>query len=173
MLYAVFLRGINVGGNKKVPMKELKSLLENAGFSGVRTLLASGNLLVSAKKAPPGKIAGQLAGTIREHFGFDVPVLVREFKRIEQMLRKPPFKGAEKPGVLRYATFLAKPGRKPDSTPEGMEFLRMEGDVFYWTLDTRVAGSVDAMQFIDRVYGKDVTTRNWNTIQKLAELCAK
>src|SRR5688572_32792507 len=106
MKYAVFLRGINVGGNKKVPMAQLKKLLERIGFADVKTLLASGNVLLTSKKENIGALTKRIANAIEKEFGFPVPVLIREITRLEEMAALDPFKGITVTKDIRlYITF--------------------------------------------------------------------
>ncbi len=72
--YAALLRGINVGGHKKVPMAELRAVMTGLGWSDVRTYLQSGNAVFSTDDADPGPT---LESAVAEHFGFTVPCLVR------------------------------------------------------------------------------------------------
>src|SRR6187402_2248804 len=109
MIYAVFLRGINVGGNKKVPMAQLKATLEGMGFTDVRTLLASGNVILTAKKENISALTKRIAAALEKEFGFTIPVLVREMSRLEEMFASEPFKGITVTKDIRlYVTFLSE-----------------------------------------------------------------
>lgn len=71
--YAVLLRGINVGGHRKVPMAELRSLLEGLGHENVRTHLQSGNAVITTGGgAPEGELTAAIEGAIEDRFGFRV-----------------------------------------------------------------------------------------------------
>ncbi|MGB5295724.1 MAG: DUF1697 domain-containing protein, partial [Thermoanaerobaculia bacterium] len=70
------LRGINVGRAKRIPMAELRTLIEGLGFSEVRTLLNSGNAVFQTEGLGVGRIAASIAAAIENEFGFTVPVVV-------------------------------------------------------------------------------------------------
>jgi uncharacterized protein (DUF1697 family) len=172
--YAVFLRGINVGGNKKVPMAELKKMLEKMGFADVKTLLASGNVMLSSKKENITALTKRISGAIEKEFGFPVPVLIREMTRLEEMASLDPFKGITVTKDIRlYVTFLSESPKTKLKIPYTSEdkcfrIFRVEDDVIYTVLDlSKGSGTVDAMAIVEKEFGKLVTTRNWNTIEKM------
>lgn len=74
MKYVILLRGINVGGNNKVSMKDLKVSLEKAGFTDVLTYINSGNVILSSS-LPTNEVNDLVEATIKQKFGFDVNVL--------------------------------------------------------------------------------------------------
>lgn len=74
--YVALLRGINVGGNRRVPMLDLRRLLTGAGFDDVRSYLASGNILLTSDD-PASTVADRMERAISGGFGFDVDVIVR------------------------------------------------------------------------------------------------
>lgn len=78
--YVALLRGINVGGHKRMPMKQLSKALEGAGLSDVQTLLQSGNLVIKSPQRSASAVEKRVHDAIREEFGFDVSVLVRTAK---------------------------------------------------------------------------------------------
>ena len=75
--YIALLRGVNVGGNNKVPMAVLRTALEADGFANVRTYIQSGNVLVDATRSSPSKIAGRVKAVIQDTFGLDIATIVR------------------------------------------------------------------------------------------------
>lgn len=88
--YVALLRGINLGPARKVPMKELRALAERLGLADVRTYINSGNLLFASEEAA-GPLQRSLAQGIEEHFGFEVPVVVRTAEQLRQVLSEAPF----------------------------------------------------------------------------------
>ena len=73
MIYAVFLRSINISGKNKMPMKELKAILSKNGYTDAETLLNSGNIVLSSHKSET-ELPHHIAMIIKENFGLDVPV---------------------------------------------------------------------------------------------------
>lgn len=87
MIYAALLRGINVGGNNKVNMKELKHVFEEAGMTAVKTYINSGNIVFADADRPKGEIMSVLEEAIFAHFGLRIKVLVYsidEYTRIAE-----------------------------------------------------------------------------------------
>ncbi len=164
MRYVAFLRGINVGGNKKVPMADLKVCLEKAGFENVKTLLNSGNVAFNAEKVTEGEIE-ELIG---QSFGFSVGVLIRPQDSLKQLVEMDPFKNIKNAKAL-YVTFLRD---KPiDHSPGEFKLLKVEDDAAFWYVEDKDGrGTLDAMSWWDKQFGKNITTRNWNTVVKAANL---
>ncbi len=172
--YVALLRGINVGGNKKVPMADLKKLLEKTGYKNVKTLLASGNVVFDSDEKSIAKLRQSLESLIARKFGFPVPVILRTRDDLKKIDASAPFKGiAVTPETRLYVTFLGNPHKSalngPYKDPK-FEFRITRvtsGEVFSVLIVNGDRGTVDAMGFIEKEFGKDVTTRNWNTVQKL------
>ena len=174
--YVAFLRGINVGGNKKVPMADLKKLLEKAGFGNVQTLLASGNVRFDSAEKNLPKLTAQLEVLIEKKFTFPVPVILRTVAELQSLSKSNPFKGIVVDENTRlYVTFLsAKPTstmKIPYTSPDGsFRILKvLNGEVISVAQITPNAGTVEAMGILEKEFGKKVTTRNWNTVQKLLQ----
>ena len=171
--FVAFLRGINVGGNKKVPMAKLKSVLEEFGFQKVRTLLASGNVIFESKKESLLSLTKKISATLDEAFGFVIPVILRDADDIEKIVESDPFKNINVTKDTRlYVTFLSdEPKSKlkiPYLSPDkSFCILNIKDKTIFSVLDLAKAGTVDAMAFLEKEFGKNITTRNWNTIVKI------
>src|SRR5690606_7188133 len=87
-----FLRGINVGGHHKVPMAELKTTLANMGFSDIKTLLYSGNVVFTTAATDIAALEEGMAEGVEKKFGCPVPVLIRKMEDIQQLVADNPFK---------------------------------------------------------------------------------
>lgn len=106
--YAAFLRGINVGGNKKVPMKELAAALEKVGFKNVKTLLNSGNVLLESSEKSGDAVARKVEGVIEKTFGFGAHTIVRSLEQLKELSATNPFKGIKETDDTRfYITLLS------------------------------------------------------------------
>jgi len=134
--FVALLRGINVGGKNKLPMKELAALFEEAGAGAVQTYIQSGNVVYAGAARAGEKIAATVEKRIGERFSLRVPVVVRTREAIEGAARGNPFlaRGAD-PSML-HVMFLAgapsaravsalDPGRSP-----GDEFQVIGREVF-------------------------------------------
>lgn len=83
MIYVALLRGINVGGNNKVSMTQLKQTFEKEGLEDVKTYINSGNIIFRDDSHTPGELVGLLEKAILTEFGFAVNVLIRDIKTIK------------------------------------------------------------------------------------------
>ncbi len=165
--FVAFLRGINVGGNKKVEMAKLKTVMEKAGFAEVKTLLNTGNVIFEAPKASEAA----LEALLEKAFGFAIPVILRPASAIEALAKVDPFKDITVNENTRlYITFLSeKPKSKtPPATDRVFRIVKVtDGEVVsVLQLDTKNR-TPEAMAVLEKTYGKKVTTRNWNTVLKL------
>lgn len=171
--HIALLRGINVGGNKKVPMADLKKMLEKMGYENVRTLLNSGNAVFdsSAKKATT--IAKDISEQMKETFGFDCNIIVRSTGEIQKLIKTDPFKNIKvTPDTRLYITFRGTPKKStlkiPYESPEkDFKILKVTDGEIISVLTLGKKGTVDAMDILEKEYGKNITTRNWNTVLKL------
>ncbi len=174
--YIAFFRGINVGGHKKVPMAELKRLFEELSFENIKTLLNSGNVLFEANETKEESLIKKIEGAFETKFGFDSRIMIRTFAEIENIISLDPFKKIKVEKHTRlYVTFLpAKSISKlklPYASPEeDFQILSKSNREVFSVLTLKSSQSVKAMAFIEKEFGKDVTTRNWNTIIKLSEM---
>lgn len=176
--WAAFLRGINVGGNKKVPMAELRAALGKAGFQNVRTLLASGNVLFDSLEKAGGPAGKKFENVVETTFGFHADVILRSAAELRILVRSDPFKGIKVTPLTRlYVTFLPETPEKgalkiPYHSPDGsFRILRATAKELCSMLAlTEGVRTPDAMQILEKEYGKGVTTRNWNTLGKVLQL---
>jgi uncharacterized protein (DUF1697 family) len=168
------LRGINLG-KRRIKMDDLRAGFTSWGYAPVKTFLAAGNVLFHA---PPGDTAA-LAATLEEllaaRYGYPVPVIIRTLAELQALVAAEPFQGVDvTPNTRRYVTFLAAPPPRDLAIPRaapGDPFRILSihgGDVCsVLTLD-QGSRTVDAMAILEQIFGSRVTTRNWNTVHKIA-----
>jgi uncharacterized protein (DUF1697 family) len=101
----LLLRGVNIGSHKRVAMPELRSLLTEAGFSGVQTYVASGNVVLSSSDTPD-TVAGEAERLIAERFGFDVDVIVRTRDELAEVVARNPLDGVAVDPKRYQVTFM-------------------------------------------------------------------
>ncbi|MFI7358355.1 DUF1697 domain-containing protein [Streptomyces avidinii] len=175
--YAALLRGINVGGNKKVPMAELRSLLEGLGHGDVQTYLQSGNAVFSSAQQDPAVLTRKLEAAIEDRFGFRVACLVLDGAYLRAVAEACPFPAAELEGKQLHATFCSEqPGPERFAALDEASYLPEEyrlGDRVLYLYAPDGLGRSKLAEALARpavVKGIDVTSRNWNTVAKLVEL---
>jgi len=174
--YVALLRGINVGGNKKVSMPVLKSMFESMGFGGVRTYINSGNVVFGAADGVSSSRAfvGGIEREIEKTFGFPVDVVVRSADDLERILTANPFAAEGEPsGLHLHVGFMrgvpAQPGiDKIAAFVNERDEFRIVGEEIYVVFrngmrDSKLGNNLPKI-------GVPVTLRNWNTTARLAEM---
>ena len=167
------LRGINVGGQKKVPMDELKECYESLGFSRVQTYIQSGNVVFSFGGSSESSLTQKLEKGIRAKFGFDVPVMIRTREEMQQVIRNFPFTRAQEERA--HVTFLsAEPATFPAPQLEGAraqhEEFAISGREVYLFLPHGYGRTRLSNAFFEKQLKVLATTRNWRTVRALHAL---
>jgi uncharacterized protein (DUF1697 family) len=177
MKYISILRGINVSGQKKIKMADLKSLYEKEGFDNVTTYIQSGNVLFDTKKRKIEEIKIRIESAIKGAYGFDVPVDVRTTEEYLNIINACPYEEAkiEENGTKVLVSFLSdKPSKDKKSQLEERarypERLKIEGSVVYLYCPNGYGKSKLTNTFIESKLGLVATTRNWKTVSKLVEM---
>ncbi|MGW0826012.1 DUF1697 domain-containing protein [Streptomyces sp. NPDC002845] len=175
--YAALLRGINVGGSKKVPMAELRTLLQGLGYGDVATYLQSGNVVFSTDGGDEHSLAEEIGQAIAKHFGFTVDVLVRDHAYLRAVREACPFPAAELQPKQLHVTYLSTqptPDRYADLDQPAFlpEEFRIGDRALYLYAPEGLGRSqlADALSKPRLTKGLIATTRNWNTVVKLEEL---
>jgi uncharacterized protein (DUF1697 family) len=172
--FAAFLRGINVGGNKLIKMADLKKAFESSGFKNVKTILASGNVIFETLQTDADKIKIKIEDDLKKKFKTDISVMIRSMEDLNKLSTKDPFKKIEMtPQTRLYVTFLPEPVKRKHKTPfspedEHFTIVLLTGkEICSFLILTPDSNTLDLMGYIEKEYGKKVTTRNWNTIKKI------
>lgn len=177
--YVAFLRGINVGGNKKVPMAELKTVLQKMNLQQPVTLLNSGNVIFDTTEDSPSTLEREISEALKNQFGFPVPTIIRKAETIQQLVKKNVFQSVlESENTRLYISFLSEPHQSEINYPyksEDQSFTILSEDeqhVFSF-LDLTKSKTVKAMKILEQHYGKNITTRNLNTIHRIVKKLAE
>jgi uncharacterized protein (DUF1697 family) len=191
--YISLLRGINVGGENRIGMPELKRLCESIGLRDVVTYIQSGNVVFSCDEKDPAKIAILIETGIKQSFESDVRVILREKDSLERILTNNPYINHRKTDhETLYVTFLseaptitainkANAARDVDgsdyenysnSSPEDDEFIIYGTEVYLYCLNgygkTKFSNT-----FFEKKLSVSATTRNWKTVNALYELAKR
>lgn len=173
LTYVALLRGINVGGNKKVQMAELEKTLENLGLKNVRTLLASGNVIFEAKLEKTAEFLKNLSTALEKKFKFSIPLILIPFSEIENIIKLEPFRKIKlTPDTRLYVTFLTEKSKSklplPHYSPDNsFQILSSNSIAIFSVLDLSKTKTPDVMNILEKEFGKNITTRNWNTVMKI------
>lgn len=169
--YIALLRGINVGGHKKVPMADLRICLSDAGYDDVVTYIQSGNVALSAASCE----AKELSALIERRFGFAVPVIVRTGDELVAAIAANPFPEVEDEPKLLHAFFSAE--EIPPNALDGFDAARYlpdrlaaTGSEIYVAYAEGAGVSKLTNAVLERSLGLTLTARNWSTVLKLDEM---
>lgn len=171
--YAAFLRGINVGTARKVPMEELRKIFESLDFSSTKTLLNSGNVIFETEEKNEEIIRKHIENALQKKFGWEIPVLIRSIKELQEIANAEPFKNIHVTKDTRlYITFLSeKPKETTIKHDKDVKVVRVtDREVCTVITVTPQKNTTDLMKKSEQIYGKNITTRNWNTIQRILKV---
>ncbi len=169
--YVALLRAINLGATRRVSMPRLREVLTARGYGGVRTHLASGNVLLESTSGE-ADLAADLTTAIAHEFALDVPVIVRTAEGLAAVLAADPL-GHLVTDPSRYSvTFFPEPldPARVAAAPtiEGAAHAVRGRELYVW-LPGGFTGPAAGVRW-DRILGQAGTNRNWNTVRRLAEL---
>lgn len=164
--YVAFLRGVSPT-NAKMP--ELKRAFEAAGFTDVKTVLSSGNVVFNARSASETALARKAEAAMATRLDSTFLTIVRPVDALRQLLAADPFAAFRLPSnAKRVVTFLREPHRAVLSLPielHGAQILAMKQREIFTVYVPGPRGAV-FMTLIEKTFGTNVTTRTWETIKK-------
>ncbi|MFA7403442.1 MAG: DUF1697 domain-containing protein [Pelobacteraceae bacterium] len=171
--YILLLRGVMPTGKNRVPMAALRIALAEAGPADVRTYIQSGNVIAKSDLNPIG-ISQLVHDTIKQKIGADITVITRTPEQLKRVLAGNPFPNADL-SRLYYSLLSSPPAPKQlqefleiDFTPDE---IRVVGDTIYTLYATKLSDSKFTNNFFERKLKIASTTRNFNTVTRLVELC--
>jgi uncharacterized protein (DUF1697 family) len=166
--YAAFLRAVTPGNCK---MPELKRTFESAGFTEVRTLLSSGNVMFDARRATESALERRAEAAMAERMGQAFLTIVRPVEMLQALLATDPYRPFRvAPGAKRIVTFLRHEPEVAIELPvekDNARVLALEGRELFSAYLPTPKGPV-FMTLIERAVGKEATTRTWDTVGKVA-----
>jgi uncharacterized protein (DUF1697 family) len=174
--YAALLRGINVGGNKKVPMADLRTMTASLGLKDPKTLLQSGNLVFDAKSQPAAKLEELLEAATAKHIGVECSYLIRSADEWAAMMAANPFAREAKADPSHLAVTFCRDVPDPSalaalrSEARGKENFAVNGRQLYVWYPDGMGQSKLALALSKNRLGTICTARNWNTVRKIGLL---
>ncbi len=182
-VYISLLRGINVGGNKIILMDDLRKLYEKLRLTNVTTYIQSGNVAFVAKKKDPNELGKLIKDGVRESFKFDVGVIVLELYQLDRLIAGNPFSDERvRRGGRIYFTFLLQaPAKEKTNELNGMKVklaktsrseddFEIIGRTIYVLCRNGWSKSPFNSSVTEKVLRVETTSRNLETIEKLAEI---
>lgn len=175
MVYLALLRGINVGGKNRVEMGRLRAVFESVGLEGVRTYINTGNVVFTARKRSPAKLAAVLQEAIAGEFGLRLEVLIRDAQQMARLIDALPdgwindstmkcdvlflWEGVDDPATLELVT-----------AREGIDDVAYVPGAIIWRVDRSQVTRSGLTRIVGTDLYKQVTVRNCNTVRKLEAL---
>jgi uncharacterized protein (DUF1697 family) len=175
MKYVALLRGINVGGKNMIKMESLRETLAALGFENVKSYINSGNLVFETSKSDDRKLAQSIHDAIRNEFGFDISVMVRQMSEIEAIIARDPFAGQFESHKDLHVFFLDTELTENqrallEAQACDTEIYDINGRHVSVLLKKSILDSAVGKGFIDKKLKVSATARNWRTVQKITEL---
>lgn len=171
--YIALLRGINVGGHRKIKMADLREIFISAGFTNVTTYIQSGNIIFDSSETNTELLAQTIEQAVENNAGFHSSVLLRTISDLEKLVLENPFEGRQTEGHKLYITFFEAeppPGKQQELLSYGSE--REEFTVrkreLYSLINKGIPGKpIFSNSFIEKHFEMPATTRNWRSVNKI------
>lgn len=174
--HIILLRGINVGGHKKIKMVDFKELLLDHGFQNIRTYIQSGNILCESHQEK-SVVQQYIQSLIMENYGFEVTVFVLSTSELKHVVQNNPFTQAGVPIEKLYCTFLERQADR-ERKEQLLQFKTEEEDfvfansLLYFCYHNGYGKAKVSNSFVETKLKMQSTTRNWKTMLKLLNMSA-
>jgi uncharacterized protein (DUF1697 family) len=177
-VFVALLRGINVGGHKRIRMADLVQLCTFLGFGNVRTYLQSGNVLFESPYGDPGRLSAMISKNISAKFGFTVNVILRTSDELRRIILANPFAKEGLDADKYHVTFLSGipseefPGSRMKGKDGPDRYVIMGREIYLFCPDG-YGMTKFSTPFFEKKLGVVATTRNFKTVNTLAELAER
>ncbi|KAB1067925.1 DUF1697 domain-containing protein [Tamlana haliotis] len=173
-IYIAFLRGINVSGKNKIPMAALREVLASSGLEQVQTYIQSGNVIFQSSEDNLEVLENQIHQAIKNHFSFEIPVLVKTPKLLQELFDACPFPQDKKENSYFMLMFnvpeLALVAEVSKLNVPN-ETFSITNDCIYFHSAIGYGKAKCNNNFFERKLKITATARNYKTMMKLLELC--
>jgi uncharacterized protein (DUF1697 family) len=174
-VYVAMLRGINVGGNNLVPMKDLAAMFRDTPCEKVQTYIQSGNVIFHTTPGLCSQVPAEVTALIQQRLGLKVPIILRTLAQMNAVAANNPFLPAGAPENELHVSFLADTPTQqsielldPHRSPPGQ--FQVRGQEVYLWLPKGVAGTKLTNEYFGSKLATKSTQRNWRTVTKLLAL---
>ncbi len=177
-VYISLIRGVNVGGNRKVAMEALRNLHRTIGLSRPVTLLQSGNVAFLSEASERGSLEERIGAAFADVFGFSAEVMVRSEAELKAAAGANPFPSEARsdPSHLLVMFLKTRPDKAAAARVEaievGRERIKAGKDELYLYYPDGIGRSKLTNSLIERQLGTSGTARNWSTVMKLIGMAA-
>jgi len=175
-IYIAMLRGINVSGQKKILMADLRAHLEELGLDNVQTYIQSGNVVFDCEDATPEELQVKIEGQIAAKYGFEVPCQVKTPEKLVHVLNNNPFE--DKDTSRLYVTFLSEVPlqelvtKLEDYNYSPEEYILDKQNIYFYSPHGYGNAKMNN-NFFENKLKVAATTRNWKTVNQLAAMAAE
>lgn len=172
--YAALIRGIGPGDPNKTNEK-LRSVLESLGFSNVRSVISSGNIIFESSESSTSTLEAMIEAAWPVQLGFQATTIVRSQAELQQLLDMPFFAGMTHSQqsylLISFLKRPAQPNFTPPYQPPGKPYVVLGAtpDVLFTTTDNTVMKTTDLMTWLEKQFGKGITSRTPLTIARIVQ----
>jgi uncharacterized protein (DUF1697 family) len=171
--FVTLLRGVNVGGSKKLKMSELRELYSSLGLEDVRTYIQSGNVVFSTSQRNTSGLVKRVEKELKEHLGSEVVVFIRTPDELGKIVVRNPF--VERDRIWLHVTLLHEtpkdvPMEKLNAVRSNGEEFSVSGREIFLFLPNGMGRTKLSNSFFEKMLRVPATTRNWNTVTTLLEM---
>lgn len=175
--YIALLRGINVGGNHKLPMRELVTVLEGLGLQQVKTYIQSGNVVFQSERTDRAALSTEITAAIGQSHGFAPAILLLTIEELQQAIQANPFPEGEAEHKSLHLFFMDAVPVNPDlaaltALKAASERFALIDKVFYLHAPDGIGRSKLAEKF-GRGWQVNITARNWRTVSQLMAMAVE
>jgi uncharacterized protein (DUF1697 family) len=172
----VLLRGINVGGNRRIAMSDLRDAFADMGFVDPVTYIQSGNVVVGSRRPKSARTASTIERRLSEAFGYEARVVVRDAGEVARIVRGIPKTWDPADSSMRYNVLFLTDRIRADDVVDaatlvaGLESLKVGGHVLYWSAPVRTLTRTTMVKLTSRPAYQEVTVRSLRTTLRLLDL---
>ncbi len=176
-IWIALFPGINVGGHRKLPMRELVPVLENLGLSDVHTYIQSGNVVFRSMGKSPSALSSKIAGAVQSSHGFQPRVLVLSLDAFRDAVAATPFPATDAESKTVHLCFLTEPAPRPDL--DAMDAVKTDSEEYVLSKEVLYLHTPDGLgksrlaQKVERLLGVQATARNWRSVNKILEIAER
>lgn len=170
--YVAFLRSIGPG-NPNMRNDRLRSVFEHLGFTNVQSVISSGNVIFETDRTDTKKIELEAEAAFPELLGFTTTVIIHSQAELQDLIDKDPFRGlTHGPSSYLMVTFFRNPTKMPFTLPyqpagKPYKLLLATDTELFTTTDNTILTTTDLMGWLERHFGKQISSRTWLTLQRV------
>lgn len=170
--YVALLRGIGPG-NPNMRNDKLRGVFERLGFAKVQSVIASGNIVFASDRHDVSDIEAEIEQAIALDLGFTTTAIVRSQAQLQALATADPFAGmVHGPGSYLLVTFFQQPTEVPFELPyevpdKTYQLLAVVDNALFTTTDNTVVKTTDLMTWLEKQFGKQISSRTWKTVGRI------